>query len=249
MSNPRKKLFQNVVTFPATKSAGAATYYSDSMYPFPDSSGNLNVTLTADDSSKITDTLTTTLQVSFDEGTTWKDAVAYTDLANGTGAIVAYKDAAVAFAPMARIKAVFDGTGALLAGHGIGIDVEFEEQTNLLRTQIDTDNVNVGDTEADEEIVNGTSVEALGTVEKVMAVYTGVASKVTDADVKIQSSFDGSSWWDTGATAAIESVSFKEILSTAKLGKYFRAVITTDAGTGAIIADHLINVDLIIQYI
>ncbi len=249
MSNPRKKLYQNVVTFPATKSAGAATYYSDEMYPFPDSSGNLNVILTADDASKITDTLTTTLQVSFNEGTSWKDAVAYTDLANGTGAIVAYKDAAVTFAPMARIKAVFDGSGALTADHGIRIDVEFEEQTDLLRTQLSTDNVDVGATKDDDATVNGASVEALGTVEKVMAVYTGVASKVTNADVKIQSSFDGSSWWDTGATAAIESVSFKEISSTAKLGKYFRTVITTDDETGAIIADHLINVDLIIQYI
>jgi len=67
----RYELNEDVVAFPATKSAGAATIVGTELYPFESYAwGGANVMIEAANRSDIVNTLTIKTYVSFDGGTT-----------------------------------------------------------------------------------------------------------------------------------------------------------------------------------
>lgn len=126
--NPRNVFYSDVITFPSTKSAGALTLYSDE-YAL-NSALKSHVVLFADDVSKITDSITVYAKGSFDGGTNWMTLGTYTDLAAGSGALTARKE--IPYAPLVKVEVVFNASGALASGHGIGIDLVMEEDVKQL---------------------------------------------------------------------------------------------------------------------
>jgi hypothetical protein len=255
ITRPRRKLYTDVIPFPDTKSAGEATIQSDELYPFEGSApGELNLQLTADDDSNITDTLTVDLNVSYDGGDSWLDVASYSDLANGTGdPISAFKSEALSYAPRVRLDGVFDGSGALASGHGIEVNADFHEGANLYRHEVDADVISVS-TLGNSSSETGSAVQVnnslYDSVSKILVVvYVGDTSKITDnVTWDLESSYDGSHWWtvlaDQSDIANGTGSSFAETSATDDLGDYFRIVVSTD-GTGEIAADHGIQFNLI----
>lgn len=251
----RRKLYTDVIPFPATKTAGAATISSDELYPFEGGApGSIDLHLVAADDSNITDNLSVDLKASYDGGTSWLDVASYTDLANGAGAsISALKSAALVYAPRVRVDGVFDGTGALAADHGAAVHVNLFEDEDFYRHEVDADVFSISTLAAGDTVVSD-AVEVNNSVaepiEQVVVVsYVGDKSTVTDNITwKLQSSFDGVYWWDvtTDQTdiATGTGTSFTEVTSSDDLGDYFRISVTAD-GTGAIAADNGIQFNLI----
>ncbi len=171
----RRKLYTDTIAFPASKDAGTAIdIESDVMYDYEVSPGALNLHVVADDSSKITDNLSVVAKVSYDEGTSWKTAATYTDLANGTGAISAFKEEVVKYAPRVKLLGSFDASGALAASHGCEVFAELREAGNELRYQVDTDVVTVPTTVSVAADVAATGVLTLtGVVEDGETVSIG----------------------------------------------------------------------------
>jgi len=180
--NQRKIMYSNVITFPSSKSAGSLTLVSEEfLLTTIDKS---SIILYADDASKITNSLTIYVKGSFDEGITWMTLGSFTDLTNGSGVITAKKD--ISYAPLLKVEATFNATGALASGHGIGIDVVMEEDSLQLSRKFfyDVLTVPAGATESgyfDVTIDTGSKETASFTV-------TGAPStpgNITVADVTI----------------------------------------------------------------
>ena len=252
----RRKLYTDVIPFPAAKTAGATTISSDELYPFEGSApGEIDLQLTADDDSKITDTLSVDLKVSYDAGTSWLSAVTYSDLEHGSGdPISAFKNGALAYAPRVRLDGVFDGTGALADGHGIAVHANLLEGSELYRHEVDADVLTI-DTLAASDSVTSDVVQVDNSIaepiHKVIVIsYVGDASTVTDNITWVlQSSFDGNDWWDVSSTAETNIANgsgstFTEVEETDGLGDYFRIVATADS-TGAIATDNGIQFNVV----
>ncbi len=85
-------------------------------------------------------------------------------------------------------------------------------------------------------------------VEKVMAIVFCDSSKVAGSTFTIQSSFDGTYWWDV-ATEDIDA-DFIEKEAKTKLGKYFRVKVLADnTDSGEFETDHNTKINLVIFYI
>jgi len=171
----RRELYTDTIAFPATKNAGTAVdIESDVMYNYESSPGALNLHLIADDSSKITDNLSVVAKVSYDKGISWKTAATYTDLANGTGAVSAFKEDVVKYAPRVKLLGSFDASGALAANHGCEVFAELREAENELRYQVDTDVITVASTVSVAADVAATGILTLsGVVEDGETVSIG----------------------------------------------------------------------------
>jgi len=124
---PRRKLFQDIVPFPASKSAGELTISGDELYSFEKNPGAIRAQLISSDASKITDTLSIDLMISYDEGETWLNAGSFSELANGVGGVSVLKDNLPSFAPRVRFDAKFNAAGALAAEHGCKVYAELKE--------------------------------------------------------------------------------------------------------------------------
>jgi len=250
-------IHSDVITFPATKSAAAATITGDAKYDYESYAfGKSEVLVRATDDSKITDTLTIKLYISYDGGTTWLNIADYSDLANGSGDPVEAIKTPASYVPRLRLDAVFDGTGALAAGHGCGVDVRLEEDNAYIPRKIFADVGGLGATLANSTTVNGTSCYIPSTIDVlkkvVVASYCADASKVTDnVTWKVQSSYDATNWFDASAAqtniANGSGVIFGELAVETKLGKYVRVVTTSD-GTGALASGHGVQFNVIGYY-
>lgn len=266
-TSPRKKVHQDVIPFPETKSAGASTLNSNELYDFEGSAyGPVNLHLTADDDSNITDNLDVKLQVSWDGGSTWIDAVEYTgDLANGAGnPISSFKNSALDYAPRVRVQGVFDATGALASGHGAEVHAEMTEHEPTLTRNITMDVDDLGDTLGTGTTVNGSTVELQNSsndslasaVDKlVVIVKADDLSTVTDnITYMLQCSYDGNHWWDMWSSAQTDVANGTgffyaehEMDSGMVVGNYARVNFTTD-GTGALASGHGIAAHLLELY-
>jgi len=246
-TSPRRKLNEDVVAFPATKSAGAATLSSSAIYDFETTAfGAANIHLMAANDSDIVDNLVIQPFVSFDEGTTWIQAGAYTDLANGSGDPISVMKS-LTYVPRLRIDAVFDGTGALTADHGTTIDVDMREyEPAWARTfTADVDTLPASQV-AGAGTVTGTTVTLPANTDKLaVIVQADDASDITDNwTYMLQCSNDGVYWWDMWATAKTNFANGTGILyleedmdAGAVVGVYARVNFTSD-GTGALVAGH-----------
>jgi hypothetical protein len=253
--SPRIKNYTGVITFPATKSAGALTIQGTTIYDWESYAfGPIDIELRALLANKITNTLSVKLYTSYDAGTTWIPVATYSDLANGGAVpISAIKSAPLLYAPRIRLDAVFNGTGALLSGHGCGVDVKISEASPFNRHVIFTNVVTVPATKVAGALTytgatkNTTMVDSF---TKLIAVASAAdLAQVTDTFTwKVQSSYDGTNWFDaTAAQTGIAAGSgsyFTEVEVTTKLGKYARILLTSDA-TGALAAGHGIAFQLI----
>lgn len=251
----RTEVYENVITFPATKGAGVATITGDVKYPFEQTAfGPIDILLRADLADKITDTLTINLYVSYDEGTTWLLAASYSDLANGGAVpISVIKADAIRVAPRVRLDAIFDGTGALAADHGCGVDLKISETEGVIRREIFTRNA----IDQLSNLTNYTSAMYIANTYNILkslvvSSYCADKSKVTDnVTWKVQSSYDGTNWFDatTAQTDILNGVgtSFTEVPVTTKLGKYIRIAVITD-GTGVLAADHGVQFNVVALY-
>ena len=251
----RIKTKLDLIAFPATKAAAAATITGDLVYDFEGSAyGPIDIFLKADDDSQITDTLTVKAYVSYDGGTTWVLVADYADLANGGGAaIFARKEAAIAYAPRVKLVADFDGVAELAAGHGCQVDVKVAETDIGKRRYIAEPaapaSMGTGET------YNGESVYVPNTIDELRKIVV-VSINADNAEVtdnvtwKLQSSHENENWFD--ATIAQTDIlaaanSFTEVEVTSDLGKYARIVYITD-GTGELSVDHQVSHKLILMY-
>jgi hypothetical protein len=224
----RRKQYLNVLAFPATKLAGASTIVSSTYFPFEGQSpGGAKLVLRCADKSKITaDTILVQAYVSFNGGTSFLafggntgSTGGWSDLKSGTGAIINLKS--VPLAPRMYVQATFSAAATLSAGHGLSVDLEFEElypESNLFESW---PNYSTADTKAgnDSNFVRygqsfyfgdtmfnparGTNVAGTPTITgglptRVLAtIYVADRSKITGRPVPItvQSSLDGTNWF------------------------------------------------------
>ena len=247
-TSPRRKLNEDVVAFPATKAAGAATISSSEIYDFETTAwGPAHIHLMAENDSDIVDTLSVDCFVSFDQGTSWVQVASYADLANGSGDPISVIQT-LDFVPRLRVDAVFDGTGELTAGHGTTIDVDMREyEPAWARTfygAVDTLPATL--TAGAAGVAEGTATELPANTDKLVAIVTAEdASKITDNFTwMLQCSNDGVFWWDMFSSAKTgfdNGTGFifegDSMSATAVVGKYARVSFTYDA-TGALAADH-----------
>jgi hypothetical protein len=259
----RSKLYTDVVPFPLSKATGAVTLSSDEMYPFENSFfADLDLHLVAADDADITDDLTVNVKVSYDGGSTWLVAQEYSDLANGGGdAISVFKDEALSFAPRVKVEGEFDVSGALVAGHGCAIHANFLEDSHSYRHEIATDIFDFARISNDASKTSDTvyvSDSSVDTIEKVLVVsYVEDTSKIIDGTGTgitwvLQSSYDGSNWWNVSSAAEDNIVngtgsSFTEVEEADSLGQYFRVVLTA-AADAEIEADHGIVFNMILFF-
>lgn len=235
-SSLRKELNEAVITFPASKTAGAATLTGDVISTYEENTfGASRVLISTEDTSKITDTLTVKAYGSFDEGTTWLHLKSSTTLANGTGTANASVSVGN-LVPRLRADAVFDATGALAADHGCKVDIIVEEAQQEYKKEVSDATTMAGDLSGVEtEYTTATSLATPALLK-----YAGVAIIVEDASditdgagitYKVQTSVDGTYWTNlqsTGQTGLANGTGpiYLEHEFTSGLGKYIRVAIT-----------------------
>jgi len=256
-TRPRRKLNESIITFPATKTAGALTIASEEFADFESYAyGDAVFGIGALDKSKITDTLTIKGYVSYDEGTTWIQTGSYSELANGAGVAGAAK--VIKYAPRVKTTAVFDAAGALAEDHGCSVHCEmYEKEPNLRRKYYaDVDTLAATLTAGTASVYYGTKTAIEENTEKLVAIVSATdLSKVTDTfTYMLQCSYDGTYWWDMWASAKTDFDNGTGVLfaqyendSTAPIGNYARVNFTYDA-TGALAASHGGSVSLLALY-
>lgn len=246
-TSARRKLNEDVIAFPATKAAGAATISSSEIYDFETTGwGPAHIHLMAADDADITDNLAIDAFVSFDGGTSWVQVASYSDLANGGGdpiSVVKTLD----YVPRLRVDAVFDVTGALAAGHGITVDVDMREYEPAWRRTFFGAVDNLPDTKgAGAETIMGTATELPENTDKLVGIVTAEdASDITDTFTwMLQCSNDGVYWWDmysAAKTGFANGTGFVfeggDMSDTAVVGKYARINFTAD-GAAELAAGH-----------
>jgi hypothetical protein len=237
----RSKIYDSVVAAPATKAAAAATITGTVLYPFePSGWGGASVVCHTDDDSKITDTLTVKMYVSFDEGTTWLHVANDATMANGSAGAVTTRTW-LPLAPRVRVDLVFDGSAELAADHGVTVDVEFQESLPEAARTLFTNAVTMGDSEGTEVGFTKTGDTMLFNSPSKATVYvTGAdASLIGDTitSIVLQSSLDTVNWWSqsTLGTIALANGTGPISLSeeeTTSLSKYGRIIVTGDSAAG-----------------
>lgn len=233
---PRRKFYEDVVALPATATTSSAVFESDELYAFEGSNpGNLTVFVEGDTAEiSVADPLVNIL-VSYDEGATWVTAETITvDNATFTYTVSEVSD----FAP--RVKVQVDLNGATLGDpHLISVDVLMEERYENLRQTVYADVVAVPDTVADGVTTEGTVYDISDLyVKDATAVLTITdAADLTDVTVQMQSSWDGTNWWDLLASPTdISANTFTEVDADAGsiFGNYIKVQVITAATTGDI---------------
>lgn len=240
--SPRRKLMTDVVAVPETATTSTAVISSDELKPFEESAfGKLTLFIKGDNAEISADDPLVNTYVSYDEGESWVLADVQTiDNASFTFTV----EEILELAPRVRID--LDLNGATLGeGHGLSVDALFEERAENGETTLYTDVVTVPTTMGADETVNGDSLEVGEYTTAIHAVVVSDASKLTDVDVQIQSSWDGTNWWDLVTANDISATNFVEFVEeTAVIGNYVRANVVTAASTGEALEDHGITVNL-----
>ena len=206
----RYELNEDVVAFPATKSAGAATIVGTELYPFESYAwGGANVMIEAANRSDIVNTLTIKTYVSFDGGTTDIQVGSDASTLSNAGAVTAFARTFVPFAPRIRVDAVFNGSGALTANHGCQINIESLEYNAESARTLFEDVGNFGDSYAAGDSADGTTM-TINSPTKLLVWFGSVATVGDTAfTVTLQGSHDASRWYtlQTISTAVPASAS------------------------------------------
>jgi hypothetical protein len=247
--NARSLLYSDVISLPATKSAGALTYSSD-VLSLP-TLYKAELVIMAADLSKVTDTVSILAKGSWDGGTTWVTLGTYTDVAAGSGALSVRKE--IMYAPKMKFEAVFDVTGALTAGHGVAFDVALMDDSDqsMKKNFAAADVITMPATMGAGETVTGKTLYISGEYPFVKKLYlTSVldSSKATGLTQAVEGSLDGTNWYsvtisDTNITDADVNVAE----SSTFIGKYFRVNAVT-AGGGSLTADHALSINVVALY-
>lgn len=243
----RSKIYEDVITVPATIAAAAATWTSDEIYPFEQTGyGAAKVSISVADASKVTGAFDVKAYVSFDEGTTWELASTNSAvIANGTGA--AADVLTITYAPRLKVELVNGGTDELAAAHGTRIHVQMEESLFMSGER----EISTSDTvffEAD----GGPGYSSVITCDNIPYQVTMIAtaddlSEVTDGTgglaYVLQSSMDGINYWTITGTPKTDIANgsgtlFSATTETTKLGKYFRVMLyDTNAAVDAALTE------------
>jgi len=240
--SPRRTLMTDVVPVPAEATTSSAVISSDELRPFETTAFGKATLFIKGDNSKmsVADPLVKTY-ASYDEGETWVLADTQTvDNATFTFTTAEVLD----LAP--RVRVDVDLNGATLAeDHGLSVDVLFEERADNGEATLYADVVDVDATVGADETVTGDTLSVGEYTDEVFAVVTSDSSKLTDTDLLLQSSWDGTNWWDLGTATDISDADFVEFSEAdTVIGTYVRANVVTAASTGAIAEDHGITVNL-----
>jgi hypothetical protein len=247
----RRKLYEDAVTIPATKSAGASTISSSELYPFEDSAfGGANVIITADDLSKVGDTIAVETYVSFDAGTSWLlvDDDSKDTIVDGAGAVIERKN--IPLAPRLRVDVVFDDAATLSAGHGIKIDVEmYELEPESKRVDSNYDAIDVGDTTpaGDSALAWYKAGDTITLNDATKVFVVGYAADKADIEDTFtytwQSSTDASHWWTGDTLTSIGPANGSGIALASKtvttgLSKYGRVYVASGDTTAELNTGH-----------
>lgn len=243
----RSKTYTGTDVISITATVGTTlTITGEVLNPFEKSGwGGARVILRAANKAKITNTVTVKAYVSFDEGTSWDQVGAYTEFANGSGAVVPTKKD-IYFAPRLRVDLVTTGSGALAADHGCVIDVEFYEsdpEAKRTFTHVDlsgdTYNGDTGDSIYTSETITVDSPNKLTIV-----ATSDDLSKITDtSSYDIETSLDASNWFvqstlETAKPANGSGITQLTETETTDLCKYIRLKVWDDDGSAAFAPDH-----------
>lgn len=265
----RTHIYESVITFPATKTAGAVTLRSDEMYPFEGSGwGKVKVITGVTVGDTIGDTIAIKAYVSYGQGDTggagdsWFLAATYTDVGDTSGAKNT-PQAYIWLAPRLRIDAVFDAAATLGASHGAYVDVEFEEvdPESLRVWEMNIQSVAATKAAGDSGLVwtdYGDSVD-IGTGRAPGTVYIGMTvadrSKVANTFIAtLESSHDGAHYETfatltnakpsngTGTQYGVDSFSGDTISAS----RYWRTKLASGDTDAALSAEHGIRYNLLI---
>jgi hypothetical protein len=225
----RQKFYDNVVTVPATKVAGATSYTSIAYKDFIGSAfGGAKIIFGATDVSKITDNFTVVPQVSYD-GLNYYDFSSYTDLLSSAGS------AAVAEVISVTITAGCSGNGSVtvtlpgLAAVPVAVTTAASTAINvatLVRNATYT-GWTAGGTSADVTFTKNVAGDVSG-VPTIAFASTGVTAT-------------GGINVTTQGKNANYAVGFAKLLTIAP---YLKVKLVSDA-TGALASGHGINVDIV----
>jgi hypothetical protein len=226
----RSKVYADPIETPTAITDGYDVTSSE-YYPFENSAfGAAKLHSYAADLSKITDTLTATLSVSFDEGTTWEPAVSVSELANGAGAVSVFDS--ISYAPRVKLNFAESGSGAAAEGHGIGFNLQMDENFVMggkfkLENTATTLYFTATNGPAYSDVLSVTHVP-----EKVGVIATADdLSEVTDGTgglaYVLESSMDGTNYWTVTSAAKTDIANgsgtlYTEFTETSDLGLYFR---------------------------
>lgn len=236
----RNKVYtgDDVVAIPAAKTAGAVTIAGEVLYPFEQSGwGPARVVYWTTDHTKVTANLYFYTYVSFDEGTSWDQV--HTDTINaGANAVATY---VIPMAPRVRIDFVSDGTGALVATHGVSISVEFQENDPEAKRVFFGDSMGDSfkvDGDSAGTAVTGTAVEVNSPGKLTLFMTADDLSDIDDTFTwVIQTSSDNSHWFTGDSIAAgyapangsgVAECLAHETTATENLLKYVRLSVTGD---------------------
>jgi hypothetical protein len=198
----RHEYNEEIVTFPASKTAGAATITGDMVYPFEASGwGGARVEFIVGDTADVGDTITMKTYVSFTEGDTagsanWVQVDGDTAVSVASGSSK-FRSFYVPFAPRIRVDAAFDAAATLTAGHGCKVNASsFEYDPEAKRTLFE-DVGNFGDTYITASTVNGDTME-ISYPTKLYIWYGSEGSLGGDTaiTVTLQGSQGDTNWFD-----------------------------------------------------
>lgn len=235
----RKALYEDVITFPLTKTAGAITLAGTVVSAYEKNTfGTTRVLISATDGDAVTDDLMITSYGSWDEGSTFLAIDRNGTLTGASDGAVNTSVSLGNLIPRVRVDGIFDASGALTATHGSKVDVVIEEAEQEAIKEVSAEFTMAGDL---------SGVETEYTAAQSLAVpalldYAGIAIIVEDSsDItvgttigwKVQTSMDGTRWNDLAVDVTDDLVVvdtnapvYIEVEYVANLGKYVRVAIT-----------------------
>jgi len=246
--------YSDVVSFPASKADGAVTIQSAELYPLEKGSWSKAVIhMTWGDS--FTDTVTVQPMVSWDGGTSWVQAGAYSEFKNGAASGDTYH--ILEFVPRLRVDCVFNATGEFSATSLPQIDVDFHEEDPESRRHFGYNNLTLsGDTLDVSTTANGDTVDLGSSSTVEFYVRIGDTGEICDTlALAFQHSSDALNWiaYKT-PTATITNSSAINTFTKEKIGaesgdttglfRYVRSSVTSD-GAGTVGADSELSIHIV----
>ena len=241
----RSKIYtgDEVIAIPAALGV-STTIAGEVLYPFEQSGwGAAKIVYFTGDTADVGDTVVLKTYVSFDEGTNWDQVRTGDTVLNTT---VDSQSFDIPFAPRVRIDIVSDSAGTLSAGHGVEVQIEFQENDP------EAARIFYGDSIGDSAKVAGGDTVWAGTdgatitinsPNKITTFFTSddlsdITTGATGFTWKLMSSLDGSHWFhgDTITAVPANGSGVAELASqeiTTNLSKYARLNLTTASGDSA----------------
>lgn len=240
--SPRRAVFSDVVAVPATATTSSAVISSDELKPFEESSfGSMTLFIRGDNAQISAANPLVKTYVSYDEGENWVLA----DTQTVDNATFTFTNAEpLALAPRVRVDVDLNGA-TLGSGHGLGVDVVFEERETNGEATLFADVVDVPDTVGADTTTTGDALNVGEYIDSVYAVVNSDSSTLTDVTVQLQSSWDGTNWWDLGTATDVSGADFVEFEeANTMVGTMVRANVITAATTGDIATNNGLTVNL-----